>query len=89
MALDHEIKRVCDQYYNHVTPIAEATIQTINDTLADIYIEKLEINLENVPILTPCYIEEGEQTLGIEAGDKVIVAFLNGHCGNPIIIGGI
>ena len=88
LGLDHEIKRIGDDYYNFVHPTRKAEVTSVNTNTVNVYIESLEYGYEDVPILKPCYKESGITfTLDLVIGDYVLVAFVNGHSGDPIIIG--
>ena len=76
----HQIKRMTRDWYNYVEPPKLATVQSVNGNLVDITLSD-GIPIPNVPIL------QTGSSLILNTNDTVLVIFIGGHIGNPIIIG--
>lgn len=94
--LDDEIKRMGDTYWNYIEPIKVGRITAVGTNTADVYISGTNYTEKAVPVLNPNYNvtinnpPSGmtvEFTIALSVGDNVIVAFINGQAGNPVIIG--
>ena len=75
--LDTEIMRLVKQYCNYVEPTSRGVVQRA-DVTCDIKIK--DGNITGVP---KC------DGVSVKVGDNVVVAFLGGQWGSPIIVGKI
>lgn len=95
--LDEEIFRAADTRYNYVESVKKAKVTAVNGyNTVNVTVESLDLPLINVPVLRPNYeitltgsdpLPTISWTFGLNVGDEVAVAFLNGHAGNPLVIG--
>jgi hypothetical protein len=76
----HQIKRMTGDWYNYVEPPTMANVRAVNGNMVDI---KLNIGLKlfNVPIL------QTGSSIALNVNDNVLVFFVGGHIGNPVVVG--
>lgn len=72
-----EIKRGLNGFYNYVEPPRIGTVTKVHGGLVDVKVEDIEFILDDVPCVN----------CNPTKGDKVLVTFISGHIGNPVVIG--
>ena len=95
--LDEEIFRAADTRYNYVESVKKGNVVAVNgDNTVNVTVETLNVTLYNAPVLRSNYeitltgsdpLPTISWTFGLNVGDEVAVAFLNGNAGNPLVIG--
>jgi hypothetical protein len=76
----HQIKRMTGDWYNYVEPSAMGNVTAVNVNMADIALNN-GLTLPNVPVL------QTGSSLTLNVNDTVLVIFVNGHVGNPVVVG--
>jgi len=84
--ISQEIHTLCKEYFNWSEPPIKAVVTAINGNLASVGTVSGTYNDEGVPILQSCF-SGADSTLNLSVGDSVLIAFIGGHSGNPVIIG--
>jgi hypothetical protein len=76
----HQIRRMTKDWYNLVEPSTMANVQAVNGSMVDITLNN-GLDLPNVPIL------QTGSSITFNVNDNVLVIFVGGHIGNPVVIG--
>lgn len=76
----HQIKRMTNDWYNKVEPSTMAIVQAVNGNMVDIKLNN-GLDLPNVPVL------QTGSSITLNVNDNVLVIFVGGHIGNPVVIG--
>jgi hypothetical protein len=76
----HQIKRMTGGWYNYVEPPTMGNIQAVNGNMVDVKLN-MGLDIPNIPVL------QTGSTITFNVDDTVLVFFVGGHIGNPVVVG--